>query len=187
MATWTVDVESDFGGRENSIKGIEYGIPRILEEFKRQDIKAIFFLSTKKLIHYLPIARQILGAGHTVGSHGHEHVNWKKRHWIDWWSDYKSSKMMIKEYLDVDIDFSLYRAPWFSHSNDHVFDDPRNHVSVLKYAWFGGSIPTYPIFYIHPFDIVEAPKKAPNLFCKLLYSNPRRVRETFHELVQEFS
>ena len=185
MATWTVDVESDFGGRENSIKGIEYGIPRILEEFKRHDIKAIFFLSTKKLIHYLPIARRILAEGHTIGSHGHEHVNWKKRAGCQ--EDFEKSRRLLKEYLDVDVDLSLYRAPWFSHTNWMPYDRPVNHVSVLKHAWFGGSIPTYPIFYIHPFDIIDAPKIAPNLFCKILYSNPRRVRETFHELVQEFS
>jgi len=187
MMLFTCDVESDFGGRDNSIRGIEVGVPKILELFKAYKIKAIFFLSTKKLLHYLPIARMILGEGHTLGSHGHEHLNWKNRSWIEWWDDYKISQKLLKDYLDVSVDFNLYRAPWFSKNNHMIYDTPLNHVSVLKHSWFGGKIPKDPIFYIHPFDIVKAPKTASNLFCKVLYSRPEKVFETFHELIQKFS
>jgi len=189
---WTVDVESCWGGRDNSVRGIEIGVPQILEEFKKYNIKAIFFLSTRKLIHYLPYARMIIRDGHTIGSHGHEHINWKRIPWIwtwiDWCEDYETSKKLLKEYLDVDIDLSLYRAPWFSvQMPQFPLSCKKNHVSVLKHSWFKGRIPKNPIFYIHPFDIVKAPKIAPNMFCKALYSRPEKVRETFHELVQKFS
>ena len=185
---WTVDVESDWGGRDNSIRGIELGVPKILDAFDKYHFKAIFFLSTKKLVFYLPLAREIIRRGHTIGSHGHEHFNWKKANLIAWWSDFTTSKQLLKEYLDVDVDYSLYRAPWFSRINTgFVYDNPKNHVSVLKHTWFGGSIPKNPIFYIHPFDIVKAPKKAPNLFCKILYSNPEKVMETFERCLKSYS
>jgi len=52
VETFSVDVENDWGGRYNSIRGIELGIPRILDLFEEHNIKGIFFLSTKKLVRY---------------------------------------------------------------------------------------------------------------------------------------
>jgi peptidoglycan/xylan/chitin deacetylase (PgdA/CDA1 family) len=187
LSRWTVDVESDWGGRDNSIRGIEFGVPYILDLFEKYGIIGTFFLSTKKLEFYLPLAKEILYRGHTIGSHGHEHKNWGNESYHEWYRDYCTSAELLYKYLGVNVNFSLYRAPWFSRNNLQTFDRKRNHVSVLKDSWFGGRIPENPIFYIHPFDIYRSPDPAPNLFCKILYSRPEAVRETFHELVQKFS
>src|SRR3990167_1565545 len=48
--TWTVDVESDWGGRTSGALGIKEGLPAILEIFRAYNIKALFFVSSESAL-----------------------------------------------------------------------------------------------------------------------------------------
>jgi len=179
---WTVDVEHDWGGRTNGILGITEGLPLIIEIFRSYGVKALFFVSSELALDNRGIIQRILDKGHEIGSHGHFHIKYK-----DPWrseQDRQISERLLSIFTNKKLE---YRAPWFSHEyEDSIYSRKRNHVSVLKQSWFGGKIHPGPIFYIHPFDIVEG-KNAPNLFCRLLYSKPRNVYNTFVHLVRLYS
>lgn len=182
MAKWTVDVELDFGGRTQGSLGIKYGIPYILKAFKEHHIKGLFFISTELLHDFKSDIKQILEAGHEIGSHGHFHVVYKE----PW-----------RQHMDMEISKTLllgltgrnhfeYRAPKFCYSlPGNIYSKRSGHIGLLKHMWFGHDIPDNPIFYLHPFDIVDS-DNPPNLFCRMWYGHPRRARETFVNLLKRY-
>lgn len=179
--TWTVDVESDWGGRTDGIDGITKGLPRILEVFRANNIQALFFISTEIALDNRGRIQDIIDRGHEIGSHGHFHIRYK-----DAWraqADRKISERLLSVFRPGPF---LYRAPRFYYqSEDSLYSYRNNHVSLLKQAWFGGRIPKNPIFYIHPFDIVGG-RNAPSWFARVLYKNPKRVYELFVKLTREY-
>lgn len=180
---WTVDVESDWGGRSSSTLGLTEGLPRILDVFEKYNIKALFFISTELLRYNQKDIKKIYDAGHQLGSHGHFHVSFKTT----------ARCLLDKEISEAVLGGvfgpmeSFYRAPKF---NDLVRDiglpysDPSGHVGLLKKMWFKTYMPDNPIFYLHPFDIIEHRDKAPNLFSKIWYSRPRRAYDLFDYLAR---
>ena len=178
---WTCDCESDWGGRTTGTQGILEGLPRILEVFRANRIKALFFISTEIALDNRGRIQDILDKGHEIGSHGHFHIRYKDSFRVE--ADRQISERLLSIFRTGTF---LYRAPRFYHqSEDSLYSYRNNHVSLLKQAWFGGRIPTYPIFYIHPFDIVRG-TNPPNLFARILYKNPERVYELFTKLTKEY-
>lgn len=174
--TWTVDFESDWGGRSNGAIGIDEGIPRILKLFHSKGIRGLFFISTEMVKNRHHVIRDILNEGHQIGSHGHFHTLYKESFRAI--QDKKISEEILYKYSRRQLP---YRAPKFSFLTECVYSNPKNHVGLLKYMWFGGRIPEEPIFYLHPFDIVKG-KNAPNLFCKLWYAHPKKAYDTLCDL-----
>jgi len=179
---WTFDVEYSFGGRTNGTDGIDKGMPLIYKALKQHNVKGLFFISTEILAERPGIVQDILNEGHDIGCHGHFHVCFKEP-----WRQHQNmliSKTLLEDYT-IQSHF-YYRAPKFSYIfNGQPYSDPQNHVSILKYMWFWKKVTKDTVFYLHPFDLVEG-KDAPNLFCKLWYSNPRRAYETFLDLLNRY-
>lgn len=179
---WTVDVEFDWGGRTNGKVGLEQGLPKILEAFGRKKIKALFFISTETLESLPFLVQGIMAQGHEIGSHGHFHVNfrevWRKE------NDKRISEAFLASHKSLSQRSIRYRAPKFNYPISGEFYSNRNsHVSLLKHMWLKEKIKGDTIMYLHPFDIVETKEPAPNLFCKLWYSRPKRAYETFINLL----
>lgn len=171
MARWTVDVEGDWGGRTNAYQGITKGLPIIIDTFKQYSITPIFFVSTEIIADNPGLIDALREAGE-VASHGHFHIKFKE----SWRRE--QDRWLSHQYVGEGAHF---RAPWFYYETEDRYSKKEGHVSVLKQAWFKTQIPVDPIFYIHPFDIVCG-GNAPNLFCKLLYSRPQHVLDTFKRL-----
>ena len=179
--TWTVDVDGgDYGGRTNGIQGIKEGLPIILEIFRAYKIKALFFISSEIAIDNRGSIQRIIEHGHEIGSHGHFHIRYK-----DEWralQDKKISELLLETFKSSSQKTLRYRAPWFNFKvSGELYSHRKGHVSILKQTWFGGRLPNDPIFYIHPFDIVRG-SNFPNIFTRVLYSNPDRVLDTFKRL-----
>lgn len=172
---WTVDVEVDWGGRVGTVNAIQQTLPIIQSILK--DKNPIYFVSTE----IFSISPYIKLNGR-VGSHGHYHTNWKNKNHDDWNRDYYFSfKTMSDTYKEQ---FNgCYRAPKFSKVIDNTYSNHRNHLSILKAMWFGIRPKKDTIMYLHPFDFYEHDGHAPNLFCKLWYSQPKRAFKLFQELV----
>lgn len=180
--TWTVDVEYDWGGRTSGNIGIKKGLPRILEVFRSNNIKALFFISTEILKEYRNEIYSIRDNGHEIGSHGHFHIRYKED-WR-WQQDKEISELLLTPFKSVSQKTIPYRAPWFNRQEcENIFSDRVNHVSILKYSWFGGKIPKTPIFYIHPFDVVQG-VKPPSFYTRILYAAPDMVYDNFVHLCQ---
>lgn len=177
----TIDVETDFGGRNDGVDGLDKGMPIIFSLLKNRGIKALFFVSTEVMDKRLSIVQDILNEGHEVGNHGHFHVPYKEP-----WRQIQNKNIadnVLRNFTNRD--YHHFRAPKFSYvMHGHRYSDPKGHVGLLKYMWFGGKIKDDTIFYLHPFDIVGG-SNPPNLFCKLWYSNPGRARETLTSLLNQ--
>ena len=180
----TVDCEGDWGGRADSLQGITEGLPIILDCLKEKGLKGIFFLSTGSLDRWFDVAKGIQSAGHTIGSHGHEHRRFGR--WLEWRLDYLKSMQILEKELGLRRGQIPYRAPKFSYVHpEHPYSNPKGHTSLLKHLWVGQ--PLQEILYLHPFDLVKPVSRAPNLFCKVWYSRPMEARERFKEIVREMA
>jgi len=155
----TCDVEGDWGWRTNTTQGIDEGLPKILDVFDRHNIKAIFFIAP----NLSGLTTRLLK--HTIGVHPKNPL-----------VVLKPSRILIRAHKFYKFQGWEYYLPYSS---------PKNHTSLLRHMWYGQ--PIRDIFYLHPFDIVRPKTKAPNLFCKLWYSQPERAYETFKNLVAKYS
>ena len=177
--TWTIDTELDFGGRTNGIEGLQVGLPKILKTFKEFNVKALFFISTEALDFHKSFIYDIMRDGHEIGNHGHFHYCFKEP-----WRQRQNmviGQTVLKAYSMQDR--YEYRAPKFHHEvYGHEYSYRDGHVGLLKKLWFKQQIPDNPIFYLHPFDLVES-SESPNLFCKLWYSRPKEAYDLFRRLV----
>lgn len=182
LKTFTVDCETDFGGRTEGITGIQKGLPLILRAFRDRGIKALFFISSELLTRCKKDLNNITYEGHEIGSHGHFHMVYKEKWRRE--ADEKLSRFLLSTQFNVPIDMP-FRAPKFNFTTDDPYSKPDNHVGLLKYFWLSPYIPENPIFYIHPFDIVGG-NNPPNLFCKFWYSKPRSAYATFIDLLERY-
>lgn len=69
----TIDLESDWGGRENTYKGIEEGLPFVIDLFKKYQIKATFFATGRTIEKYNSDFKKLIKEGHDVECHGLDH------------------------------------------------------------------------------------------------------------------
>ena len=180
--SWTVDVEGDWGGRVNSYEGLDIGLPVILDTFERRKIKGLFFISTEIMEKRSGIVSDIQKAGHELGCHGHFHTcfkePWRAR------QNMLMSQSILSNYQEAPFH---WRAPKFSTIfHNHRYSDSKGHIGLLKHTWFGGRIPENPIFYLHPFDLVESDETPPNLFCRIWYSKPSLAKEKFNYLTRVY-
>ena len=173
---WTVDVETDWGGRTKGTTGIDEGMPFILDCFLKYKISGLFFISTELLNFHTDVTEQIKFFGHEIGSHGHYHVHFKEK---------------FRAEMDKDLSLEIlgnpkhYRSPKFKLLDSGKYSNPSGHVGLLKHLWLKTRIPENPIFYLHPFDLVGG-KNPPNLFCRYWYSNPNDSRKLFLNLLEKY-
>lgn len=179
---WTVDVEFDEGGRSNGTVGLKEGIPRILEALGKAQVKALFFISTEILESVPFIVQEILKENHEIGSHGHYHIPFKETWRKD--NDRRISEAFLASHKSLSGQTFRYRGPKFNYPiSGEQYSSRESHVSVLKHMWLKEKVKEDTIIYLHPFDIVETNEQAPNLFCKLWYSRPKKAYETFTNLL----
>ncbi len=185
MYRWTVDIEYDWGGRTNGIQGIERGLPKIVEAFREHSIKALFFISTEIAETDYSFIKNLRNLGHEIGSHGHFHTKFKEEFRRQ--ADKDLSVSLLANYESLPKESIRYRAPKFYHEvRGEIYSYKKSHVSLLKNMWLKEKIKEETIIYLHPFDIIETPEKAPNLFCKLWYSQPKKAYETFIDLLNHY-
>ena len=174
---YTVDVESDWGGRTDEHKGIEEGLPKIIETFKKYNIQGLFFISTELSSDYpYRLIEDLRLLGHEVGSHGHFHTRFKEGF------RRQADKDLSLQYVGKE---AHYRAPKFSHITEDIYSNPKGHVGLLKHMWLKTPIPPDPIFYLHPFDIVGGDNPH-NLFCRMWYSKPEKALLLLKKLLEKY-
>lgn len=190
---WTVDVEYDWGGRRRNYGALVECLPFILDLFKRNGIKALFFISTELLMkdpYYSPLTamdlKKIIDDGHQIGSHGHRHKDWK--HSNAAYADCGGSMAILYDICGIKPQDCEYRAPKFSSLSRSIYSNPKNHVSLLKHLWFGQKIKPETIIYLHPFDLYKWNEldRPPNIFCRFWYSRHKEARKLLSTLVNRY-
>ncbi len=71
--TITIDVEEDCPPMLTSTRGMEEGLPKLLDLFKEEDVKATFFVTGIMAEQYPDLISRIPKEGHELGCHGYTH------------------------------------------------------------------------------------------------------------------
>ncbi len=69
----TIDVEHDCPPFLSTYRGIEQGMPRLLQLFAEEQVPVTFFSTGDVARRYPDTIRQVIEAGHELGSHGDTH------------------------------------------------------------------------------------------------------------------
>ncbi len=76
--TITVDVEEDCPPMLTSTRGMEEGLPELLDLFKKEGIRATFFVTGMMAEQYPDLIDRIPGEGHELGCHGYTHARFDR-------------------------------------------------------------------------------------------------------------
>ncbi|HJS81236.1 MAG TPA: polysaccharide deacetylase family protein [Nitrososphaera sp.] len=180
---YSIDVETDWGGRTNTVQGLKEGLPFILELFRSHQVKAIFFVSTELLRYYHRDIAAIKEHGHQIGNHSHFHHVFKN---VDRQHQNKEiGEQLLRAYSLVPTGPIPFRAPRFSLKTKDQYSFRFRHVGLLRHVYgLDRKILPADTIYLHPFDIVKPTTPAPNLFCKLWYSQGERAKAMLTKIVR---
>ena len=76
--TITIDVEEDCPPMLTSTRGMEEGLPKLLDIFKKEEIKATFFVTGMMAEQYPSRIYRIPKEGHELGCHGYAHLRFDR-------------------------------------------------------------------------------------------------------------
>lgn len=76
--TITIDVEEDCPPMLTSTRGMEEGLPKLLDLLKKEGIKATFFVTGVMAEQYPDLIRRIPKEGHELGCHGYNHARFDR-------------------------------------------------------------------------------------------------------------
>src|SRR5579871_5347277 len=71
---FTVDLEPDCPPFLKGFRGVEHGLPRLLDLLASLDVPATFFTTGEVALQYPEAVERIASAGHEVGCHGMTHT-----------------------------------------------------------------------------------------------------------------
>ena len=98
---------------------IEYSTATLLEMLYKQDIKATFFVLGYVADKHPNLIRQIVSAGHEIGSHGYWHKMISRQTKVEFKEELLSSKHVLEDITGRQI--NLFRAPSWSISADTLW------------------------------------------------------------------
>jgi hypothetical protein len=180
---FTVDVESDWGGRSEETQGIKIGLPKILKLFHAHNIRGLFFISTELIKKHKEEIKDIKRQGHEIGSHGHFHLIYNDK----WRAEQDQAIANTLLLSTTGTTPKYFRAPKFSQPyDDSIYSVPNNHIGLLKSVWFDACPDLDSILYLHPFDLVGG-TDAPDLFSRIWYSRPKAALRRLEEWATRFS
>ncbi|MEM4507047.1 MAG: polysaccharide deacetylase family protein [Acidilobaceae archaeon] len=109
IATLTVDVEMDAPPYLNSWRGVEEGLPLLLDILKTLEVKATFFTLGLVAVKYPKMVSKIVEEGHELASHGWDHRRLDKLSYSEATENVRMSLRVLKDFGNV----ISFRAPNF--------------------------------------------------------------------------
>jgi peptidoglycan/xylan/chitin deacetylase (PgdA/CDA1 family) len=76
--TITIDVEEDCPPMLTSTRGMEEGLPKLLDLFEKEGVKATFFVTGMMAEQYPDLIHRIPKDGHELGCHGYSHARFDR-------------------------------------------------------------------------------------------------------------
>lgn len=119
--TITVDVEEDCPPMLTSTRGMEEGLPKLLDLFKEERIKATFFVTGVMAEQFPDLISRIPKEGHELGCHGYEHVRFDRMEENEARNALKMAEKVLKKFEKRLVSF---RAPNLQF--------PKNYLKILK-------------------------------------------------------
>jgi peptidoglycan/xylan/chitin deacetylase (PgdA/CDA1 family) len=108
----TVDVEKDIGFTDTCY-GIEEGLPLILDLFRKNSIKATFFISSQAVedLQRKGFFGQLIKDSHEIASHGYTHTDYRGWQYEEIKEEILKSKKVLEKFTGDDV--TGYRSPQF--------------------------------------------------------------------------
>ncbi len=107
IAVMSFDVERDAPPYLSTYRGIEEGLPRILELLDRVGIRATFFVTGNVALRYPDLVEEILRHGHELGSHGFAHIRYDRVSPSEGIRDVEKSLDVLSSFAEI----RSFRAP----------------------------------------------------------------------------
>ena len=168
----TVDVEKDISKYlQNSYKGIEKGLPRLLDIFNEFKIISDFFIAADVCKKYPEIVKRIVDGEHIIGCHSYDHSifygleNFKRQY-----ADLSKATKEIEKVTDKRPE--MFRAPNFSINADTIKVLERLDYTVDSSILPGRVVKKWRLFAVY--DYRTAPKKP----YRLSYTDVREKGES---------
>jgi peptidoglycan/xylan/chitin deacetylase (PgdA/CDA1 family) len=104
---WTVDVEHDCPPFLTTTRGIDEGMPRLLELFEQEQVRGTFFITGDIARRFPATVAAIRDGGHEIGCHGDTHTPFDTLDEATARSEIQASSAVLREFGPV----TSFRAP----------------------------------------------------------------------------
>ena len=108
VVAFTVDVEPDCPPFLSGFRGIEHGMPALLDLASAKQIKGTFFTTGEVAARYPEIIRRIVGDGHELACHGMTHRAFTALDRNEARAEIENSVAILREFAGV----TSFRAPY---------------------------------------------------------------------------
>ncbi|HEX3866218.1 MAG TPA: polysaccharide deacetylase family protein, partial [Gemmatimonadaceae bacterium] len=113
---FTVDLEPDCPPFLRGFRGIEHGLPELLELLDQLDIRATFFTTGEVALAFPRAVDRVVGAGHELGCHGMTHTAFTSLDAAGALDEIERSADVLRQFSAV----TSFRAPYLKLPDAYV-------------------------------------------------------------------
>jgi peptidoglycan-N-acetylglucosamine deacetylase len=115
-AAFTVDLEPDCPPFLNGFRGVEQGLPRLLDVLKRESILATFFTTGEVARQFPNAVQSVVDAGHELACHGMTHTSFNKMNRDAARREIDESAEILRAFAPV----TSFRAPYLQFPDEYL-------------------------------------------------------------------
>ncbi|HEY9227110.1 MAG TPA: polysaccharide deacetylase family protein [Gemmatimonadaceae bacterium] len=116
VVAFTVDLEPDCPPFLRGFRGVEQGLPRLLDVLARLGVPATFFTTGEVAERYPEAVRDVVKAGHELGCHGMTHTAFTSLDETSARDEIERSAAILRAFAPV----TSFRAPYLQFPDDYV-------------------------------------------------------------------
>lgn len=170
----TFDVEHDCPPYLTTTKGMEEGLPKLLDLLSEKNVKATFFFTAEMARRFPHLVRRVIDEGHELGSHNYNHERLDKFSKGEGRYTIEKSLKILREFGDV----VSFRAPNLQFPNYYYEILERNGILVdSSKATYKGYREGVRFFG----NVLEVPASTTSSVIRL----PWRIQELIHPRLSE--
>ena len=173
---FTVDLEPDCPPFLTGFRGVEHGLPRLLEVLDARGVKATFFTTGEVARRFPDAVKNLVGRGHELACHGMTHTAFTDMDRDAARREIDESAAILREFGSV----TSFRAPYLKFPNEYLplLIDARFQLdsSQARYKWGADHSPS---------AVGGGIKRVPASLTSSALRIPRILRETYLRLLRE--
>ena len=173
---FTVDLEPDCPPFLTGFRGVEHGLPRLLEVLDARGVKATFFTTGEVARRFPDAVKNLVERGHELACHGMTHTAFTDMDRDAARREIDESAAILREFSSV----TSFRAPYLKFPNEYLplLIDARFQLdsSQARYKWGADHAPS---------AVGGEIKRVPASLTSSALRIPRILRETYLRLLRE--
>lgn len=113
---FTVDLEPDCPPFLKGFRGVEHGLPALLDALADLDVPATFFTTGEVARRYPECVQRVVAAGHELACHGMTHTAFTRLDRESARAEIEESAAILRRFADV----TSFRAPYLQFPDEYV-------------------------------------------------------------------